>query len=351
MNYDGYNNEEIAYVVAFAVAHENCEEARRLFEDKYGRAAPPVRTIRDWRTRFIQTLSVLPRSHAGDQSKRRVSEEKQAEIVGAFGDDPTTSQRKVAIQCETSLSTVNRVLKKQEIRPWKFTVVQEMKDTDPEKRVDFCNYVLEQNLNAPDWSNNIVFSDEATFHLNGNVNLHNCFYYSNENPHQILEKGMKSQYVTIWAMVSYRHGIIHHVFTGSVNGENYAHLLETVVFPFLRRKRNCIYQQDGAPAHWSLAVRNLLNTHLPNRWIGRDGPIKWPPRSPDLSVNDFWLWGYVRDNVYKLPKCGTLPDLTERICNFLDQIEPQIIRNSFKSFRDRCKKCSEVGGGHIEQLL
>ena len=53
MNYDGYNNEEIAYVVAFAVAHESCEEARRLFEDKYGRAAPPVRTIGDWRTRFI----------------------------------------------------------------------------------------------------------------------------------------------------------------------------------------------------------------------------------------------------------------------------------------------------------
>ena len=55
-------------------------------------------------------------------------------------------------------------------------MVQEMKDTDPEKRVDFCNYVLEQNLATPDWSNNIVFSDEATFHLNGKVNLHNCFY-------------------------------------------------------------------------------------------------------------------------------------------------------------------------------
>ena len=131
---------------------------------------------------------------------------------------------------------------------------------------------------------------------------------------------MKSQSVTIWAMVSYRHCIIHHVFNGTVNGENYAHLLETVVLSFFRRKRNCIYQQDGAPAHWSLAVRNLLNTHLPNRWIGRDGPIKCPPRSFDLSINDFWLWGYVRDNVYKPPKCRTLPDLTERICNFLDRV-------------------------------
>ena len=84
---------------------------------------------------------------------------------------------------------------------------------------------------TPDWSNIIVFSDEATFHLNGNVNLHNCFYYASENPHQILEKGMKSQSVTIWAMISYRHGIIYHVFDGTVNGENYAHLLETVVSP------------------------------------------------------------------------------------------------------------------------
>ena len=50
-----------------------------------------------------------------------------------------------------------------------------MKDADPEERVDFRGYVLEHNLATPDWSNNIVFSDEAAFHLNGNVNLHNCF--------------------------------------------------------------------------------------------------------------------------------------------------------------------------------
>ena len=34
MNYDGYSNEEIA--------HENCLETRRLFEDKYEKTAPPV---------------------------------------------------------------------------------------------------------------------------------------------------------------------------------------------------------------------------------------------------------------------------------------------------------------------
>ena len=57
-----------------------------------------------------------------------------------------------------------------------------------------------------------------------------------------------------------------------------------------------ILQQDGAPAHWHQSVRSFLNDNLPNRWIGRAGPndqhfCKWPPRSPDLTVCDFYLWG------------------------------------------------------------
>jgi len=29
-------------------------------------------------------------------------------------------------------------------------------------------------------------------------------------------------------------------------------------------------------------VRMFLNQRFPNRWIGRGGPVLWPPRSPDL---------------------------------------------------------------------
>ncbi|GBN05744.1 hypothetical protein AVEN_46340-1 [Araneus ventricosus] len=42
---------------------------------------------------------------------------------------------------------------------------------------------------------------------------------------------------------------------------------------------------------------------LPHRWIGRAGLddvplLPWPPRSPDLTLCDFFLWGYVKDKVY-----------------------------------------------------
>ncbi|KAJ8893016.1 hypothetical protein PR048_005597 [Dryococelus australis] len=38
--------------------------------------------------------------------------------------------------------------------------------------------------------------------------------------------------------------------------------------------------------------------HFPGRWIGRDGPISWPPWSPNLTSLDFFMWGYVKDIVY-----------------------------------------------------
>ena len=44
-----------------------------------------------------------------------------------------------------------------------------------------------------------------------------------------------------------------------------------------------IFQQDRAPPHWGLAVRQLLNDTFPERWIGRDGLIPWSPRSPDIT--------------------------------------------------------------------
>ena len=85
MEYEGYENPEIATVVSYVVTFENCEEARRQFQQKFSKAAPPVRTIRDWRKRFLETLSVIPSSRGGaKQSDHRLSEEKRQEIVDHF---------------------------------------------------------------------------------------------------------------------------------------------------------------------------------------------------------------------------------------------------------------------------
>jgi len=49
-----------------------------------------------------------------------------------------------------------------------------------------------------------------------------------------------------------------------------------------------------------------LDATFPNRWIGRDGPALWPPRSPDITPIDFFLWGYLKDKVFST----AVPDIT-----------------------------------------
>jgi hypothetical protein len=46
------------------------------------------------------------------------------------------------------------------------------------------------------------------------------------------------------------------------------------------------YMHDGAPKHFSRAVRVVLNNTYHHRRIGRGGPTAWPPRSADLNSLD-----------------------------------------------------------------
>ena len=77
-------------------------------------------------------------------------------------------------------------------------------------------------------------------------------------------------------------------------------MLELYVAPQLEEFQPwIIFQQDGAPLHWGSHVRRFLDAKFPNRWIGRDGPTPWPPRSPDIIPLDFILWGMLRTKCFR----------------------------------------------------
>jgi hypothetical protein len=38
---------------------------------------------------------------------------------------------------------------------------------------------------------------------------------------------------------------------------------------------------------------------VPGQWIGRRGAVEYPPRSPDLTPLDFYLWGTLKDMAYR----------------------------------------------------
>jgi hypothetical protein len=70
-------------------------------------------------------------------------------------------------------------------------------------------------------------------------------------------------------------------------------------------------------------IRDCLDATFPNRWLGRDGPIAWPPRSPDITPLHFFLWGYVKDKVYATKVTGVegLKTRTDQGCHHKKSIE------------------------------
>ena len=67
-------------------------------------------------------------------------------------------------------------------------------------------------------------------------------------------------------------------------------------------------------------MRESLNESFPNRWLGRGGPVAWPPRSPDLTPLDYYLWGHMKTLVYE-PKVESRAALRDRIFAAAEHID------------------------------
>lgn len=79
--------------------------------------------------------------------------------------------------------------------------------------------------------------------------------------------------------------------------EGSADMLNNVPMPIRRYFR---FERDRSPARFSRQFSTHLQSIFPRRWIDRDRPIAWPPRSPDLSSTGFLLWGFL-ERAYETP--------------------------------------------------
>jgi len=277
--------------------------------------------------------------------------------------DPTQSLKTISENLGISKQSVWRILKHLKYKPFKMSIVQELGEGDEDRRLEFCETILEKiNANA-DLIKHIVFSDESSFSLSGEVNTQNCRYWSDSNPH-VLRHGHTQwpQKINVWAGIFGDHVIGPIFFEGNLTGEKYLAMLQNVIQPLVVRaiedndnhteldEENIFFQQDGAPAHYTIPVREYLDREYPGKWIGRRGPIEWPPRSPDLTPIDFFLWGHLKTVVYKTPN-DNIEMLKTRIFDECHKLTPANFKNIRQEFQDRLYYCQEVNGMQFEHLI
>ena len=139
----------------------------------------------------------------------------------------------------------------------------------------------------------VLFSDEATFYTCGRVNRQNCRIWADEQPNALQEWERDSPKVNVWMGITKSKVYGPHMFAEPtvVTGITYLQLLQQYFEPQLIQNGildSVVYQQDGAPPHFALIVRNYLTDTFPGKWIGRASLGLWSPHLPDLTPKDFF---------------------------------------------------------------
>ena len=94
----------------------------------------------------------------------------------------------------------------------------------------------------------------------------------------------------------------------------------------------------------------VIREAFPGRLISRNVDIPLPPRSPDLSPSNFFLWGYLKSKVYQ-GRPRTIPELKEAIQSEIAAIPGAMLENVMKSFSDRLQECIQFEGRHLSDII
>ena len=270
--------------------------------------------------------------------------------------DSLQTSRKLSPTIVLSSASIDKMLK-DKLKPYIARRYQLLNDDDIDRRLEFCETWQRRLLEDPLFHQKIVWSNEAKFHINGSVNTHNCAFVSEENPNNPSEYTVNSPSVNVWGAL-WNEEVIGPVFLETtVTSENYLQLLNKYVYPYIVSQfsaHDLIFQQDGTRPYFTKEVREDLNKHLPKKWIGRRGPIEWPPKSQDLTPMNFFLWGYLKNQVYNkkvyVKKLRTVEDLKIRIQEEFNgiRVNKELIKRVTKSVNDRITACINANGDSFE---
>jgi hypothetical protein len=180
------------------------------------------------------------------------------------------------------------------------------------------------------------------------VNSQKSCYWSAENPRLINELPLHDEKISIWCAISARRIIGPIFYEDTVNGARYVNNILSPFFAELKEEEKLysVFQQDSAASHMAHAslksLREILGYCIFSHGL-------WPPHSPDLSPYDFYLWGSLKDKVYKANPY-TLEELRNIRCEILaiSGEELQSIKNNVFL---RYTECIQSGGQHFQHLL
>jgi hypothetical protein len=262
------NNLKMVYTLAQRTERQTAAEFNRRHPENSLNHKYVLELIR----KFFETGSVNNKKRDG---KRVINDLTQIEVLGHVAAAPQSSVRELSTLTNISVGSVHKVLRLNKFHPYKMQPIHELTEDDFDRRIEFCEIITDK-INRNEISvKNICFSDECTFYMNGFVNRQNCRYWDTENPHLCRE--VHTQYpekLNVWAGIL-GNSVIGPIFIEeNLTGPLYLNLLQNYINPIIVEslenqqdehenqlidENGLFFQQDGAPPHYTLSVREWLD--------------------------------------------------------------------------------------------
>lgn len=346
------NGEKMDMLRIFIRSNDNPREASVRYLNSYPeRRQPNPRIFSRLEANLRRIGCFNSQAHQRNQ-QNRIPEDEETIILAYFRAHPWSSIREAVGDLGYSYYKVFSILKRNKMKAYKIHLVQGLNDGDRERRLAFCNWLI----NHRHLINVTIWSDESNFTRNGISNRKNDHYWDDVNPRQLRPCRYQNRFsINVWLGVLNGYLLGPYFYEGTLNSERYGHFLQTELNNLLDDiplaiRRDVWFQQDGAPPHNARNVRDILTQKFRNNWIANGGPVAWPARSPDLSILDFFIWGYLKQKVYSTTP-ENLNDLRNRISDTCRRITPYMLRRAQRNLVRRAQLCIANNGGHFEQSI
>jgi hypothetical protein len=274
-----------------------------------------------------------------------------AMVFQQFTWPPQKATEQCAHESGISRSSVKHVLKRAK---WKVDIARLLhvvNEDKPDWRVQFCEWFQHMVHEDEEFLSKIVWSDEATFKLNGTVTLCSILG-SRKSTHSHGQGGQFTRtYRLVWFVIqgfnwtvlfwrnSYWPCVPQHVW--DIHFTCHSTRLWEWAILLSARCHTPHYHRD---------VRSYVNETLPGQWIWWRGSVEYPPCSPDLTRLNLCLWGSLKDVVY-LRKQLTLETLQEEIETSCASIPVDTLATGAHALVCWIQKCLQANGGHFEHLF
>ena len=339
----------------------NAYEVLRRWDERWENVPKPTRrTVMKTYQKFLREGSCLDLNKGRSGRRRTARTVQNIELVRqSLVENGKRSGRRNGLGL--SRTTVQRIVHFDiKFHPYVMIRRQKIRDGDPAQRLAFCNRLLNTVAQNPDFLDKLIGSDEAVFSLNSEINSRNVRKYAarghgHPNDHYVgCLQG--AQQVMVWVGLT-RQGVVlgPHFTRRNLDTREYIRIIRYNVIqrelPEHNLDRNTMWwQQDGASCHTSNATIRYLQGQFPGRLMSKRGNWPWPPRSPDLTVCDFFLWGYLKQQIWDVPhdqQPQNLMELREAIVRSCRNLDGQMIQKSFDCMLTRARTCVLAAGNEL----